>query len=56
MKSVPRGKCGSPKESQKQKLAQRLLWLWGRGCGEMLQCLPGCACVGNHGNRAGWLK
>lgn len=27
---VPRGKRGSPKESQKQKFAQWLLWLWGR--------------------------
>lgn len=57
MEPVPRGKRGSPKASQKQKFAQRLLWLQGRAAvkcsGEMLWCPLGLAYVRNRGNRVG---
>lgn len=42
LEPVPRGKCGSPKESQKQKFAQWLLWLWGRAA---VKCSSACWAV-----------
>lgn len=45
MALVPRGKRGSPKESQKQKFAEWLLWLRGRAA---VKCSSACRAAGQH--------